>query len=132
MTTKRIELDDKTYIEIEPLKDGSYQAAWIDPRTPDEALEFGTAPTETEIITWVADLLKKIPPFIKFSPGDNVILHTDDQFDGLIGTVDSKVDHLTHVMEPRYNIRFDHEVYIDNDPTKIEQFRVSELEHVGA
>lgn len=66
-----------------------------------------------------------------FKAGDSVILHTNDQFNNATGTIESPVTHLTHVMEPRYVVRFKNPIYIDNDPTTIEQFRVSEIELTG-
>lgn len=121
MDIKKIALDDGTHIEIEKLADDTYQAAWIDSKNPEEALAFGTATDEAGIMDYVADLLADIPPFIAFDPGDKVVIRSDDQYDGMSGTVESKVTHITHVMEPRYVVKL-------NGSGETEQFRVSELE----
>lgn len=121
MDVKKIALDDGTHIEIEKLADGTYQAAWIDSKNPGEALAFGTARDEAGIMDYVTGLLAEIPPFIAFDPGDKVVIRSEDQYDGMSGTVEHKVTHIAHVMEPRYVVKLD-------GSGETEQFRVSELE----
>lgn len=71
MKSNIIYLSDGTYIEIKKFENNTYQAAWIDPRNDDEALDFYKS-DKACVDTWVKDLLQKIPPDVDFQANDTV------------------------------------------------------------
>lgn len=55
------EFSDGTHVEIARLKNGNFQAAWLDPNNPDEALDYSpeTVKTCRDAIKWTRDLARK-------------------------------------------------------------------------
>lgn len=55
------EFSDGTHVEIARLKNGNFQAAWLDPNNPDEALDYSpeTVKTCRDAIKWTRDLASK-------------------------------------------------------------------------
>lgn len=55
------EFSDGTHVEIARLKNGNFQAAWLDPNKPDEALDYSpeTVKTCRDAIKWTRNLANK-------------------------------------------------------------------------
>lgn len=55
------EFSDGTHVEIARLKNGNFQAAWLDPNNPDEALDYSpkTVKTCRDAIKWTRNLASK-------------------------------------------------------------------------
>lgn len=55
------EFSDGTHVEIARLKNGNFQAAWLDPNKPDEALDYSpeTVKTCRDAIKWTRNLARK-------------------------------------------------------------------------
>lgn len=55
------EFSDGTHVEIARLKNGNFQATWLDPNNPDEALDYSpeTVKTCRDAIKWTRDLARK-------------------------------------------------------------------------
>lgn len=55
------EFSDGTHVEITRLKSGNFQAAWLDPNKPDEALDYSpeTVKTCRDAIKWTRNLARK-------------------------------------------------------------------------
>lgn len=55
------EFSDGTHVEIARLKNGNFQAAWLDPNKPDEALDYSpeTVKTCRDAIKWTRNLAHK-------------------------------------------------------------------------
>lgn len=85
MKNNVIYLNDGTYIEIKKFENNTYQAAWIDPSNPDEALDFHKSDKDG-IDAWVKDLIQKIPPDIDFQLNKTVKIKDTNETDAILST----------------------------------------------